>query len=1005
MKLRAPIGTLVLITSGLLVLAGAFSSHAVPPSVAQHDLRWYVHSSLETPDRPLSYWEELLTQATAEGNVLLEGASGPADTPCCARLESVEVEFFDDLHPERDLYQIHDSAEWNDLLLIGGSGSKAFLVDSIFYCGSSATVLGCGQTTSDCSLFPENAGMDRIMVVSLAAYEIWDRLSATITHEKGHNSCLGHSNDGVEDNPDSCNLMRSSDGGACLTSSQCDAFVAAANGTSSLSCGCHTASGSLAPDSTACTTDEGTPGICSGGYCGEAGSDASATLFAPVGTAADFADSTDEWMSLSALTGNWTESFPLGSGIEPAGFAYSQLRNRIFAVAPSGSNLNDLYSINPTTGVVSLVGSMTDFEEMVALAFDPGSSTDLDDDRLLALAIRTGVTNASGSLTICRTLVAIDPDDASATALGHINQGCTATSPGLTGLAYDSNREKLYAASFFSTKLWEISLTCSPYCLATGIDDCVLKDSCPDDFYLGRTYPGLAYSAGNDRLYLIGQRGTSGSNPRTELDTFNAETLRKTETLNIDGFSFGGLAAAPNPLPADVDGDGQNDAIDNCPTISNEDQLDTDADLVGDACDDDDDADGTLDSEDAFPLDPDEQLDTDGDAVGNNSDDDDDADNWEDEDEIICGTDPLDATSFPADADGDGDCDAIETDADDDDWSDVDEVICGSDPLDAGSNPADTDEDEVCDVVDTDDDGDGWSDADEGACGTDPLDEDSRPLDTDDDATCDLFDDDDDGDGWTDASEPPCDKDPLDDRSTPIDSDFDGICNFIETDDDNDDWADTEEATCGTDPIDAASTPVDTDLDEVCNAIDEDDDADNWADTQETACGTDPLDPTSIPDDYDADLECDVIDLDDDNDTWLDVDEIACGSSELDAASIPLDHDGDLSCDSLDLDDDNDNWSDVNEAACNTDEFDNTSIPADLDGDLLCDLVDTDDDGDGFSDEAEIAAGTDPRDETVFPAPEPSPHLLGGMALLCLSALRRRRPRTTSDGARPTGSP
>ena len=64
----------------------------------------------------------------------------------------------------------------------------------------------------------------------------------------------------------------------------------------------------------------------------------------------------------------------------------------------------------------------------------------------------------------------------------------------------------------------------------------------------------------------------------------------------------------------DSDNDGIVDEDDNCPETPNSDQLDTDGDLTGDACDADDDNDGVADTGDTDPLDPSVCEDTDGDS-------------------------------------------------------------------------------------------------------------------------------------------------------------------------------------------------------------------------------------------------------------------------------------------------------------------------------------------------------------------------------------------------------
>jgi hypothetical protein len=67
----------------------------------------------------------------------------------------------------------------------------------------------------------------------------------------------------------------------------------------------------------------------------------------------------------------------------------------------------------------------------------------------------------------------------------------------------------------------------------------------------------------------------------------------------------------------DVDGDGVEDGDDNCPAVSNVDQLDTDGDGTGDACEPDADGDGVIDDNDNCRQAPNPgQQDTDADGVG-----------------------------------------------------------------------------------------------------------------------------------------------------------------------------------------------------------------------------------------------------------------------------------------------------------------------------------------------------------------------------------------------------
>jgi len=128
--------------------------------------------------------------------------------------------------------------------------------------------------------------------------------------------------------------------------------------------------------------------------------------------------------------------------------------------------------------------------------------------------------------------------------------------------------------------------------------------------------------------------------------------------------SYGNMAEAATSLPDD-DGDGVFNICDNCPDDSNADQINTDGDSYGDACD-------------AFPGDPAEWIDTDGDGIGNNTDTDDDDDGMPDEWELLYPTclDPL--------------VDDADEDCDEDTYSNYTEYLGGSNPTNANSVPGST---------------------------------------------------------------------------------------------------------------------------------------------------------------------------------------------------------------------------------------------------------------------------------------------------------------------------
>lgn len=176
-------------------------------------------------------------------------------------------------------------------------------------------------------------------------------------------------------------------------------------------------------------------------------------------------------------------------------------------------------------------------------------------------------------------------------------------------------------------------------------------------------------------------------------------------------------ADVPEPSGLDGDGDGVDDALDNCPAIYNPNQADLDQDYLGDVCDPDLDGDGVLNGLDCNPNDPTVHPGA-NERCGNLVDDD--CDGGTDEENA------WDCTDYFVDGDGDG---AGTTSSG--------RCLCAPDSVNSVKVAGDCDDanaaisplaPEVCDDTDNncnlltdegcDDDGDGWCDADMTVVGT-----------------------------------------------------------------------------------------------------------------------------------------------------------------------------------------------------------------------------------------------------------------------------------------------
>jgi MYXO-CTERM domain-containing protein len=143
-----------------------------------------------------------------------------------------------------------------------------------------------------------------------------------------------------------------------------------------------------------------------------------------------------------------------------------------------------------------------------------------------------------------------------------------------------------------------------------------------------------------------------------------------TSMANPDQFDTDGDGTG-DVCDADIDNDGLENAVDNCPAIANKLlQKDTDGDGLGDVCDDDADGDGVVNIEDNCPLvkNPD-QLNTDPNSYGDACDNDADKDNIDDSKDNCPMVQNIDQT----DLDGDGMGDLCDIDMDNDEIIDLDD--------------------------------------------------------------------------------------------------------------------------------------------------------------------------------------------------------------------------------------------------------------------------------------------------------------------------------------------
>ena len=300
-------------------------------------------------------------------------------------------------------------------------------------------------------------------------------------------------------------------------------------------------------------------------------------------------------------------------------------------------------------------------------------------------------------------------------------------------MAFDSD-DNLYV-TYAGDSLWKIPQSGEPVLLTLTVENCSGAAGLAIDTAGTSLYVSCYGNANIHHYDLLGNRLTDGPFSTGAWGGFGLHLIQ--------------LAVAPS-APADSDNDGVPDDQDVCP--GGDDNANDDGDSVPNFCDacpsdpaNDADEDTVCGDIDNCPLVSNtEQLDTDGNGVGNDCNDgeDNDGDEWSNGLDNCPNTANL--NQFDSDEDGMGDaCDSCPLDADND--ADTDGVCGDVDncPLAENSSQTNTDGDEAGDACDTDDDNDGVDDGDDNC----PLVANAYQADFDGDGVGDVCDSDVDNDG------------------------------------------------------------------------------------------------------------------------------------------------------------------------------------------------------------------------------------------------------------------